>query len=47
MYSDMGSAHIGMPLQSEYAFEGSIDDVRIYSRALSPEEVSSIYNSGN
>ncbi|HXK31646.1 MAG TPA: LamG-like jellyroll fold domain-containing protein [Candidatus Paceibacterota bacterium] len=27
-------------------FDGSIDDVRIYNRALSPEEVKRLYNMG-
>jgi prepilin-type N-terminal cleavage/methylation domain-containing protein len=43
MYSDMGSVHIGMPIEVEYAFQGAVDDVRVYSRALSVSEVDSIY----
>jgi len=45
MYSDMGSARLGLPLDAGYEFYGAIDDVRIYSRALELEEVSSIYDS--
>jgi len=47
MYSDIGSFHIGMPIESVYNFSGAIDEVRVYSRALSASEVDSIYRSGN
>ena len=32
--------------QSAYNFKGLIDDVRIYDRALSAEEVQALYNLG-
>jgi hypothetical protein len=28
------------------AFSGTIDDVRIYNRALNPTEIAALYNSG-
>ena len=30
-----------------YGFQGSIDDARLYDRALSPEQISSLYTNGN
>jgi hypothetical protein len=33
--------------QSSYFFNGSIDDVRIYNRALSPEEINASFNAGS
>ena len=32
--------------QGDYAWNGSVDDVRIYDRALSAEEVQALYNLG-
>jgi len=29
-----------------YAFNGTIDEVRIFNRALSPEEINASYNNG-
>lgn len=36
-------ARIGARFDSSLPFDGSIDDVRIYNRALTPEEVTSLY----
>jgi hypothetical protein len=43
------STHLSLGRQSEGSnyFDGYIDDVRIYDRVLSPNEVSHLYNSGN
>jgi hypothetical protein len=37
----------GSSINSAYAINGSIDDVRIYNRSLSAEEISYLYNNGN
>ena len=46
--SGWGSEHvIGRAYaDSAYQFNGLIDEVRIYNRALSPDEISRLYNSG-
>jgi hypothetical protein len=43
-----GALHIGADYQATPAnfFNGSIDDVRIYNRALSPTEIQNLYGSG-
>jgi len=38
---------VGIRSDGKYAFPGDIDDVRIYSKALSSTEVSNLYNTGN
>jgi len=46
--TDTGSVRIGADYQTTPAnfFNGSIDEVRIFSRALSPEEINASYNAG-
>ena len=36
--------HIGKGVQRNYNFDGKIDDIRIYNRALSESEISALYN---
>ena len=48
MYTDIDSFTIGKILDASYQpFKGSIDDVRIYNRALSEPEIKTLYNSYN
>src|SRR3989338_7022784 len=42
-----GGGKIGSRAAAEFPFPGSLDDVRIYNRALSPTEVTALYNSGS
>jgi hypothetical protein len=42
-----GTLSIGDWVAYDRKFQGKIDDVRIYSRALSDLDVNTIYNSGN
>jgi hypothetical protein len=44
-YSGAASLYIG-GISSSYNFPGKIDDVRIYSRALSPQEILGLYKAG-
>ena len=48
-YGDPGNTDwtIGAYYNNSYWFNGSIDDVRIYNRALSPSEVTALYNAGS
>ena len=47
-FQGSGLAYIGeRPFSTSGAFPGSIDDVRIYNRALSATEVSALYRSGS
>jgi hypothetical protein len=34
------------PLNSLYLFNGTLDEIRIYNRTLSPEQIRALYNSG-
>ncbi len=43
--SDVGIGRIGMQDVNDYFHDGKIDDVRIYNRALSQEEISLLYDS--
>ena len=42
-YTTTIGAHI---INSESYFEGKIDDIRIYNRALSEEEIQALYHEG-
>ena len=46
LVSNSGAANIGYDTQTGTFFSGSIDDVRIYNRALSAAEVTQLYNMG-
>jgi arabinan endo-1,5-alpha-L-arabinosidase len=40
-------AHIAEQIDSvPFFFNGSIDDVRVYNRALGPDEIRQLYNAG-
>jgi len=39
-------AYPNLPKYSHYVFNGSVDEVRIHSRALSPDEIRASYNAG-
>lgn len=43
-YSTLDECRIGSPLVASRFFNGTIDDVRIYSRALSADEIEALYN---
>lgn len=48
LYSTVENVHIGSfssPIATQY-FAGSLDDVRVYNRALTAAEVTSLYNLG-
>ncbi|MBD3407473.1 MAG: hypothetical protein GF411_15250 [Candidatus Lokiarchaeota archaeon] len=42
--SDSSDNRIGLSKQNSYGFNGTIDEIRIYDRALTEEEVSFLYN---
>jgi len=42
--TDQGNWYIGNSYFGDYYFEGLIDDVRVYDRALSESEISDLYN---
>ena len=44
--SGYGSVVLGKPYAQDYYLNGSLDDVRVYSRALSATEVRQLYNLG-
>ncbi len=44
--SGLGALNIGDDGFGDYFFNGLIDDVRVYNRALSPDEVRRLYNMG-
>ena len=46
MQNPNGISLIGKHPPANYFFNGLIDDVRIYDRALSAEEVQALYNLG-
>ncbi len=43
---DSGEIHIGNNVNGNYWFNGTIDEVRIWRRALSPQEINASYNAG-
>ncbi len=45
--TDSTGAKIGTQYDATFPFNGSIDDVRIYNRALSQAEITTLYNSYN
>ena len=45
--TDSVGAEIGTQYNTSFPFDGSIDDVRIYNRVLSQEEITLLYNSYN
>ena len=44
MYPTIGTQHYGTSPYYSYYYDGSLDDIAIFSRALSAEEVSELYN---
>jgi len=45
--TDSGDLHIGSTAQPGAIFKGMIDDVRIYNRVLTAEQVKSLYDNGD
>jgi hypothetical protein len=46
-YNGQNVTNIGNYVQDDDNFDGALDDVRIYDRALSASEIQALYNEGN